>query len=247
MLGYTGAELWQETINYAIHLWQAFFAVGIGPGLLGMILFWRRDWRLAGMLMAMFVGNAAFYIDYRVVDKDTMFLPTYLIWTLWLAVGLQWLLNWVAESHNKNQPGWELYLLRASIVLIVLLALLSNWSRVDLSDDTSARERGETVLSQVESNALIFGWWETVPVIEYLQLVEGQQPDVKAINRFLISYEKMETLIKGEISQRPIYMDSAPQELLSMLNLQATKEGVLYRLEPRPPLSGIKSEWFHGR
>lgn len=249
MLGYSGGELWTETKNYGIHLWRAFFAVGIGPGLLGLLLLWRRNWRLAGMLMAMFACSAAFYIDYRVIDKDTMFLPTYVIWALWLGLGLQWLLDWVAESHEKSGPMWEIYSLRAGIVIAVLFALLLNWSQVELSHDTSTRLRGERILKQVEPDALVFGWWETVPVVEYLQLVEGQRPDVNAINRFMISYENMETLIKGEISQRPIYMDAAPQELLSTLKLRATKEkeGVLYRLEPRLPLSGIKSEWFHGR
>ena len=29
-----------------------------------------------------------------------------------------------------------------------------------------------------------FGWWDSIPVVEYLQLVEGERPDVTAINRF---------------------------------------------------------------
>jgi hypothetical protein len=32
----------------------------------------RRDWRLGGILLMMFVFNAAFYIDYRAIDKQTM-------------------------------------------------------------------------------------------------------------------------------------------------------------------------------
>jgi len=41
----------------------------------------------------MFLATAAFYVDYRVVDKDTMYLPAYLVWALWVGLGYQALLD----------------------------------------------------------------------------------------------------------------------------------------------------------
>ena len=238
MMGYTPAELRGEAVNFVFHLWRAFFAVGIGPGLLGMVLLLRRNWRLGGMFALLFAVNAAFYIDYRVIDKETMFLPTYVIWAVWLGVGLQWLLDWIQSGMEGNEQRWTLFSLRWGIVALVLLATLARWSLVNLSRDFSTRERGEEILQEVERDALVFGWWETVPVVQYLQQVEGQRPDVTAINRFLIAPHDMEQMIRNNIHERPVYIDGPPQHYLS--TWYAYKEGVLYRLEPSSQSSGSK-------
>jgi hypothetical protein len=225
MLAYGGAALLNETLDYGTLLWRAFFGIGIGPGLLGSVLLMRRDWRLGGMLFAMFASSAVFYIDYRVIDKETMFLPTYVIWALWLGVGYQWLLDWVRER------AWGTRLLRVAMAGTVLLALSWNWSLVDLSRDWSARDRGEAMLAQTEPDALIFGWWDTAPVIQYLQLVEGQRPDVRAVNRFLVPNEALKVWIEREVTRRPVYIDSLPADI--QLTLKAEAVGELYRLRPR--------------
>ena len=45
MMAYNGLGLWHETQKYLTQLVHAYFAFGIGPGLLGMILLFRRNWR----------------------------------------------------------------------------------------------------------------------------------------------------------------------------------------------------------
>jgi hypothetical protein len=231
MFGYEGVELWQEVKQFGVHLWQTFLGIGIGPGLLGMVVLWRRNWRLGGMLLLMFLSNAGFYIDYRVADKITMFLPTFLIWALWLGVGYQWLLQWVTDVDDAAIRHLSIFSLYAIIVGVVLFSLSWNWPLVNLSDDWSARERGEEILEEVEPNALIFGWWDTVPVVEYLQLVEGERPDVKAINRFSITYGDMVLWIEREIDHRPIYIDNLPSSLLRIVEVESV--GPLYRMQLR--------------
>lgn len=229
MFAYQGVELWHEIQRFGVQLWRAFFVVGIGPGLLGSIVLLRRDWRLGGMLGLMFALNAWFYIDYRVVDKDTMFLPTYLIWALWLGVGYQTLLNWVRQGSGAPAQRWKEWLLRGVMVSVALIALAWNWRLVDLSDDRSARARGEAILRRVEPDALVLGWWDTAPVVEYLQRVEGQRPDVQTINRFLISHDDLLRLVEREMTRRPVYIDDPPDDLLSIV--RAEPAGPVYRLQ----------------
>lgn len=234
MLAYQGLDLVREVAHFGVQLWQAFFAIGLGPGLLGLVLLIRRDWRLGGMLLLMFSFSAGFYIDYRVVDKDTMFLPAYLIWAVWVGVGYQWVLDWLGQVREQ-EPGLvrlEGGLLRLVLAGSVLLVLAWNWPLVDQSGDWSSRQRGETILRQAAPNALILDWWDTVPVIEYLQLVEGQRPDVQAINRFLIGPAEMRQLIRQEIENRPIYIDHPPADLRHLI--KAEPVGTLYRLRLRP-------------
>ena len=220
MFAYHGPELWNELVWFVGHLTRAFSMIGIGPGILGLILLWRRNWRLAGMLSLMFAFSAFFYIDYRVMDKETMFLPTYVIWTIWLGVGAQWLLEWVGEVGTTAMQYWNPRILQALIVFTVLGAIVYTGPKVNLSNDWTARARGEIILRNVAPNAIVFGWWDTIPVIQYLQLVEGQRPDVQTINRFLISYEDMTTFVQSEIQSHPIYINEVPGDWAEIYSTQ---------------------------
>jgi Protein of unknown function (DUF2723) len=231
MLAYQGAELWHEISSFAIQLSQAFFIVGVGPGLIGLVVLLRRNWRWGGMLLLMFAFTAGFYIDYRVIDKNTMFLPAFLVWALWLAVGYDWLCQWLGRARDSFTRAWGTKLLQVVVVGVVLIAVAWNWRLTNLSHDRSARLRGESILQVAESNALILGWWDTVPVIEYLQLVEGQRPDVQAINRFLIASDDVRELIEHNIGQRPIYIDSVPDDLSGLARVR--RKGLMYELQPR--------------
>jgi hypothetical protein len=214
--------------------------IGIGPGLAGIVVAWRRNRAVGGLLVLVFVISAAFYINYRVVDKDTMFLPAYLVWALWVGIGYQWLIDWAAHPSAAVRPGAaraSVYVLRAVMAGAVVFALSWNWPLTDLSDDWSARVRGEKILELVRPQALLVGWWGTVPVVEYLQLVEGHRRDVQAINRFLIRNEDLVELVEREVDRRPVYLDE-PLEGLSS-SVRATQIGPLFRLYrdkgPTPP------------
>jgi hypothetical protein len=230
MLAYQGSALWHELINYAIQLSRAFFIFGVLPGVMGALILLRRDWKAGVMLGLMFTFSAAFYIDYRVIDKNTMFLPSYLVWALWIGLGYQKLLDWLKQGDLPVTQTKGFFLFRSTPLLIALLAIIWNWSLVNLSNDYSARQRGEAILSQVDQGALVLGWWDTVPVIQYLQLVEGQRPDVQAVNRFLISQEDLYQYIRKEVANRSIYIDSPPTELFESFDIVSI--GPLYQIQP---------------
>lgn len=233
MFGYSFHELLSQAKAFGQELWVAFFAIGIGPGILGLVVLLRRHWRLGGLFLLLFLANVIFYIDYRVVDKATMFLPAYLIWAIWLGVGYQTLIYWLVRTmpHANLKP-----LAYGVLVTMVLLALAWNWSRVDLSDDWSTRQQSEEILQEVQPNALVFGWWDTVPGLQYMQLVEGQRPDVTVINRFLIGGDDMNRLILSQLGRRPIYINNPSIELLRVAKV--TPSGSLYHLAPNENWSG---------
>jgi hypothetical protein len=160
-----------------------------------------------------------------------MFLPAYLIWALWVGFGYQWLLALVRGMGDAPGRRWGAWLLHAMLIGMVLFAAAWNWRLVNLSNDWSSRTRGETILRQTSAGALVLGWWETAPLLEYLQLVEGQRPDIQVINRFLIAPDDMRDLIAREIAHRPVYIDSVTANLLQTFDAQSA--GVLYRLLPR--------------
>jgi hypothetical protein len=228
MLGYDAVSWLHEAQGFGAQLFQSFCIVGIGPGLVGAVALLRRDRWLGLGLLLMFALNAGFYIGYRVVDKQTMYLPAYLLWAIWAGVGYQQLVLWVCQpARARGEP----LLLKGVILGTTLAALFWSWPLADRSHDRSARERGETILETVEPGGLVLGWWGTVPLVEYHQLVEGRRPDLIAINRFLITSDDMLALVKREVQVRPVYIDIPSADLLRQYTVEPA--GPIYRLRPR--------------
>ncbi len=237
----------RETGHFLAELWRSFVAVGLGPGVVGAAVLWRRRRVLGEALLLMFAGCAGFYVAYAVGDKDTMFLPAYLLWALWLGVGYQWLLDWVRRQPATPYLASErtgVWVLRSVMVGAVLFALTWNGPLVDLSGDNSARLRGELALEVAAPGALVVGWWNTVPVIEYLQLVEGRRPDLQPLNRFLISLPDLRRLVADSVDRRPVYFDEPAGD--DFPGFGSDRLGPLYRLRrtplpPRPDGDGLEA------
>jgi hypothetical protein len=231
MFAYSPGAAWHEMAWFGAQLWRAFFAIGIGPGLLGLSVLLRRDWKFGIMTLLMFGAHTIFFVNYRALDKETMFLPAYLIWALWLGVGYQWLIDWSSRSIGKAAQEWARRLVGAAIVLAVVVAAAWNWRLVDRADDRSARDLGESILRSVKPHALIFGYWQTVPLVDYLRLVEGQRPDVQTINRVFMSPQDLRRLIRRAVLERPVYIDQVPDDLRPQLDV--TPAGPVYYLRPK--------------
>jgi hypothetical protein len=224
-------NIWGSTINLAEQLARDFWFIGVGPALLGLLVLLKRNWRIGGMLLLMSVSHALFYICYQVPDKATMFLPNYIVGAIWIGVGLEYIFAALEEMKQTTTSIRCTWLLRFILSATVGLALAWNWPLVNLSGSYDARQEAEEILGRLEHNALILGHWDTIPTIEYLQLLEGKRPDVQAINRFLISTENMYGLIAKEIHRRPIYIDNVNFELLRRFDF--TYEDGLYQLKSK--------------
>src|SRR5262249_32966500 len=96
------------------------------------------------------------------------------------------------------------------VFLLAAGAVVLNFPFVDLSQDWSARTSGQDILAGVEDHAYYFGTWGDVPILEYLQLVEGERPDVTVINLIFADA----TVATGLAEERvragyPVYSSSA--------------------------------------
>jgi len=230
MFAYPLSELPGEIALFIYRLWGNFLSAGLPIGLLGALTLWRRDRPLGLMLVLLFLANVAFYVDYRVVDKETMFLPAYLVWALWVAVGFRVLYGWAAGASQRRQAA-----LAALFGLTALAGLVINGPQVDVSQDRRAHALAESLLTRVEPNAIILGWWASVPPMQYLQLVEGYRPDVLLINRWLISGDDLAGLIAGQLDSRPIYL--VENDRLPTTEVELISIGGAYRVRRAPAAS----------
>jgi len=229
MVGYKARELVGEFGHFLAELVRAFVGVGIGPAVVGLVALRRRAAPLAEALVLAALGTASFYVTYRVIDKDTMYLPVYVVWALLLAEGYRALDAWLAVDQDSRPVAVTRWGVRALAVGAVVFALAWNGPLADLSDDRSTYNRGLAILSRAEPDALIVGWWSTVPVLEYLQLVEGQRPDVEPLNRFLIPPADLERLAENRLAAgQAVYFDEPPSDLFP--DVVVEREGPIFRV-----------------
>lgn len=225
MFDYTPVEAAREVLRYGYQLWGNFMGVGLPLGLIGAWRNWQRDRGSALALTLMFVGYTLFYVDYRVVDKHTMFLPSYLIWSIWVGWGYAALLAWATRPWRSG--------LLVLCFMPALAALLINFPLADVSWDRRAYENAAALLEATAPNALIFGQWGSAAPLAYLQLVEGRRPDVTIINRFFITTEDARTLIEREIHHRAVYLSDPELDASLMASYRLEIAGPGVRLLPR--------------
>ena len=197
-LGVPSERLPGELLTYLHQLWSNFLGLGFILGVVGVVLdFRRRPW-LHLALGLMFLMHSAFYLTYRVVDKQFMFVPAYLIWAIWLALGAQHLHQWLSQAKQATQPSPWVAVVPITVMFLTAAALLLNYPLVNVSNDWSARQRGEAILTNLPANVIFYGTWTDVPILEYLQQVEGQRPDVQTRNLIFIGRQ----VAPLEVSQR---------------------------------------------
>jgi len=198
---YPWREALQETLLFLRQFWGNFLGVGVVFGLIGLAVLWRGRKLWLFSLLLMFGAHAMFFVNYRVVDKALMFLPSYLVWTYLLGVGLTWILQWVESVGGVGtivNLGW-------SMLLVAILCAI-NYGYVDVSADYRARTQAQAFLDQAQPNALVVGWWTEVTPIQYLQYVEGQRPDLHVINRLMISDKDLRELLAKHRKEGAVYL-----------------------------------------
>jgi hypothetical protein len=236
--GYPLDRIGGELLRYAGWLWRSFLGVGIPLGLAGLFHLFRHRRRWAVGLLLFLLPNVLFFANYRVVDKDTMFLPAHMIWALFIPLGYAALYRWWSKLEFPIRPTVQRHYGAAFLVsaatLLCATQAFTNLRWADHSDRWQWRDLAEQVLAEMEPNAVIASQWSPAVVFEYLQLVEGQRPDILLVNRSrysvaqfyhfwkqgkdvqasLSAIDQKETLLLDTLAEsRPVYLvDVDPTE-----------------------------------
>ncbi len=242
MFGYPLSEIPQEIWRFLQLLWLAFLGVGPVLAIVGFIDMWRRDRPLVLTLSLVFAANIIFYINYRVLDKDTMFLPAIVITTLWMASGIRGMQDRLAAGLPRRAVSWA-----AGVLLIIMLFL--NFPRVDLSDNWITRQYAEDVFQQAPHEAFIIGGWIDIVPLRYLQIVENQRQDITLYDYGLYLLGREFGLQEDGISQQDAWRISHNEIRQVVANQIALGRPVFSLgenaiLEPTYTLAPI-SEWLY--
>ena len=202
LFGVPASHLPFELGRYAYCLWSNFLGLGCFLGLIGLFASFRNRPVVHLALAAMWLAHVAFVVTYNVPDKEMMLAPTFLIWAIWVALGVQVLARQVAERTGGA------VLLPAALLLLLMTAanLTVNYRRIDISGDWSARQRGELLLGWLPPQTLYLATWADAPILDYFQHVEHRRSDVSTVNVFLVREPRRGNLVAEHLAAGlPVY------------------------------------------
>jgi len=197
---------------------------GVILGLAGLVSLGRRDGPQALGLGLAFIGETIFPLGYQVIDPEVFFIPSYLIWALFIAQGLGWLRQTMSRLAQRRRPILALgrWLFLGLCLALPVVPLTRNWATADRSHDFSARRWAEAFLQDMEPNAMVVlpqpYFYSQKQTLLYLMVVEGVVPNLE----FIEADE-----IDRWVGRRPVYLAVWMPEIAERYSLQAVDSSEL--------------------
>jgi hypothetical protein len=155
--------------------------LGILLGLVGLVVLWRLRWAEAGLLTLMLLGNFLFAMNYSLVGY-LYFIPTYLIWGVFMSVGVGWLLYMLLLSGRSLQREALARIVSAAVGAVLLLVVVTlvagRFPNIDQSGQTAVRDQTLALLDAAAPNASLYLDWEELSVVRFYRLVYGMRTDL---------------------------------------------------------------------
>jgi Protein O-mannosyl-transferase TMEM260-like len=232
------------TIPFYLQVLRSDFTwAGAALGIAGLVVQFRRRWTDALLLLSNYLLQAILAANYHVPRHWVFFLPSFVIFSLWIGEGLGWVWERVERIGRRWGRGrWALIIALALAMLAMPFVsfagryrpfreahmgagVLDPWRQV-LKDGYEGERLGRAI-ADVAPEAIIVCDWEQSTPLWYFQQVEGWRPDVEIIY-------PMERLDEAEASGRPVYVARTHPGLADRWHPSA--EGPLIALHSEPVL-----------
>jgi hypothetical protein len=183
--GYTAWVLPLEGLQRLASFWERllrqFALPGVALGGVGLLrLMLGRKWSLLFLTGMAFIFNTLFALSYF-VEMRYLYIPAYLIFALWIALGGAALAELAGLSRLGHRPGVAVLLL---LFLLPLTMFRFNYPLLDQSHNYDLPEFWGRVLAEpIPQGAILVGNDRNeMQAMWYYQYVEGRRPDL--INLF---------------------------------------------------------------
>lgn len=221
------AGVLRETARYASWLWSEFAGVGAILGAAGFTRAWRQHRPFLYLTAGAFALQAWFYINYGALDKDQMFLATYVIWSLWIGLGVKELLDLAGSGYLR---AFAVPAVRALALALPVALLFTNFAALDFSGDSPVRDGTQRLFAAAPEGTLVIGEWGDIASVQYEQTVEHERPDLTLVGRWALTRDDLRQLVAANIGRRPVYVLEDVPALRK--DFRFVKIGDWYRLEP---------------
>jgi hypothetical protein len=178
------AELPGRLAFYLGHLLDNFHWGLLAAGMVGLVALILWDRAVAVLLGFLFFGWLFHAIENNILDIQLYFIPTYLVLSLWIAVGLGLLL---AEAEDllarfpRVPKGAAMGLLSVALLLSPLPGVWGTYAGNDMSEDHRGREILEDVVENAAPDATVLHHRSN---LWYMVLVEKRRRDLTLVDPF---------------------------------------------------------------
>ncbi len=209
------ADVGERLLFFARTLQRDFTWPGVLLGLGGLALQFRRRWPDAVFLLANFALHGFLAANHHLPRQWTFFIPSFLIFSLWLGEGLGGLWRGLERLRPANRAAAAGLGVSLAVIMLALPLLpaparyatfraahdgagvLDVWRQALKQGRTG--ERMGRAIALVAPDAVIVGDWEQATTLWYFQQVEGWRPDVEIVY-------PMERLEEAAAGGRPLYV-----------------------------------------
>jgi hypothetical protein len=230
--GIAAARLREQPSSFAAEL----TVVGLALGFFGLIGLGLRARPLLALTGLSFLAIAGFNLVYGIGDIYGYYIPAYLIWVLWMALGLGTICD--ATTRRRGEAGMSPRHWLALAFCIVALALpicllITNFASHDRSQDVTAQAWDALLAQPIPQDAvLITNDRDEMMPQWYLKYVQGRRTDLTGL--FPLIQPGPEWADVGAVtdqalhSGRPVYLIKPMAGLEVKFNL--SPEGALVRV-----------------
>jgi Protein of unknown function (DUF2723) len=186
---------------------------GCALGLAGMWDMFRRQRTALCFLAVAYLIEVAYFLEYNVPDIDVFFLPAHLIFAVWIAFGVRWLLDSARGLSPRRWTARAAISLSFCAIFALPLShqLTGGLSQFDHSDDTTVGDFYTHVFATLPQDSVLFGR-PGVPGFDlfYHYLIGASRPDVE-VPQLKSPYG----LPPSELENRPLYL-TASREIVEL-------------------------------
>ncbi len=180
-----------------------------------------------------------FNLFYGIGDIAVYYIPLYLIATLWLGLGLTYIVEALTRMTSiRWRPAWMAVPLLALALPVLLYR--DYHAQFDRSHDGAARKQWETILAQplADDALLVSNDRDEMPPLIYLQQVEGRAPGMLGLFPLIAAtpeWEDLNVTLKSALAaQRPAYLIKPMPGADALYRLEPAGGGVQQVLGPQP-------------
>ena len=193
-------QLPERLSMYVDYLLQDFSWPLVLLGCLGALRLLIKDEHVMALLGLLYIGWLTFALGYYIPDVFLYFIPTYLIFAIWIAVGAGTLLE-VTQAVGNDLPllrgsaflkRTALAVFSALLAALPLVGLKQTYVEEDRSGDYRGREVIETVAEHADQGATVLHYRSP---LWYMVLVEERRRDLTLVAAFNTPWTRYQDIV----------------------------------------------------
>lgn len=178
------SEVPGRLVMYWDYLLASFNAPLLVAGAAGLMALLLKDRATAAFTGFLFLGWTVHAIENDIVDVQLYFIPTYLVFALWISYGAAALLGWISD-FGRGSPrlagGAALAVVCVALLMLPLIGVRETYAANDWSGNHEAAETLDTVAENAERGATVL---HLRSPLWYMAVAEERRDDLTLVDPF---------------------------------------------------------------